>query len=80
MKECPYCKGQMEPGFIGGESAPLYWIPEGKRDTMFRYHVPDAGIELNQNSTMRNKLFVYRYRSEAYYCKTCKLVIADTSC
>lgn len=78
MKICPYCNCEMQEGYLPGESAPVYWLPKETGDTVFRFHVPDAGIELEKVQT--GKFLNIRYKASAYYCKKCRIVIAKASC
>lgn len=68
---CPYCKQEMQRGYMGGVRYQLWWIPEGKkeRETLLG---KKAGIALNKTSVIQNN------KVEAYYCPNCKKVIIDT--
>ena len=79
MRLCPYCNCEMHKGYLPGETKPVYWIPESARDTVLCYHVPDAGIELEEAQTGKFLNIRLRYKANAYYCQKCKIVIAKTS-
>ena len=70
--KCPYCSREMEVGYIHNGNQPVQWIPDGKKPSIFRFSATDDGIKLN------NKFSMSGYRSEAYYCCTCRFVISKT--
>lgn len=69
---CPYCKEEMQPGFLTNRGYQLKWVPEGEKE----------GITIfgERNGTPLNKFPLGRYHKiEAYYCSTCHKVIIDTN-
>ena len=68
--KCPYCSGEMLVGYIHNGNQPVQWIPNGKKPSIFRFSATDDGIKLD------NKFSMSGYRSEAYYCDACHVVIA----
>ncbi|MBE6621189.1 MAG: MarR family transcriptional regulator [Ruminococcaceae bacterium] len=68
--KCPYCSKEMECGYLYNGYQPVQWIPNDKKPSNFAFRATDDGVKLNNEFTMRG------YRAEAYYCKTCHIVIS----
>lgn len=70
--ECPYCRGEMEPGtHISSDGS--YWLPQGMRwgltSTARKIHEA-GGFHVGRPKTW--------YEAEAWYCRTCnRLTIFD---
>ncbi len=75
MKKCPYCKSEMLPGSLPGESSPIFWVPEEKRSAIFTSRIPDIGILLKPASSQPGVFS--SHEAEAYYCPKCKIVLAS---
>ena len=73
--KCPYCSKEMERGYIYNDTAPLEWIPKGKKPSIFKFKSSADGVKLtNEFSVFK----VSGYSAEAYYCNSCHVVIAKT--
>lgn len=73
--KCPYCKKEMQRGYIPNGSQPVQWIPDGARPSHLSFSVAEQGISLiNQFKPLK----AYGYKAEAHYCSDCKVIIAPT--
>ena len=72
MRICPYCGKEMVRGSLPNETPP-YFLPAGERAPLFRMIVPRSGIELvpDPSATVWQEAI-------AYYCKDCRIVVAQT--
>ena len=66
--ECPYCKKEMQKGFIFGGNH-IRWYPEGA-DTMMMLPEEEGAVRLNATGGL-----VTSARAESYYCADCRVVI-----
>lgn len=66
--ECPYCKKEMQKGFILGGNH-IRWYPEGA-DTMMTLPEEEGAVRLNAIGGL-----VTSARAESYYCADCRMVI-----
>ena len=66
--ECPYCKKEMEKGFILGGNH-IRWYPEGA-DTMMMFPEEEGAVRLNATGGV-----VTAPKAESYYCSNCHMVI-----
>lgn len=71
--KCPYCGTEMQKGYLHDHSQPVQWIPEGKKPSAWKGVPAKEGITLGEGS-----LWDWDgYRADAFYCPTCKIVIAS---
>ena len=70
--KCPYCSKEMECGNIYNGNQPVQWLPKGKKPSMFAFSATEDGVKLNNKFSMRGNY------AEAYYCKSCHIVISMT--
>ncbi|MBE6918928.1 MAG: hypothetical protein E7469_04535 [Ruminococcaceae bacterium] len=66
--ECPYCKKEMEKGFIFGGNH-IRWYPEGA-DTMLMFPEEEGAVRLNGTGGL-----VTSAKAESGYCADCRVVI-----
>ena len=66
--ECPYCKKEMQKGFIFNGNH-VRWYPEGA-DTMLMFPEEEGAVRLNATGGV-----VTSARAESYYCSDCCVVI-----
>ena len=66
--DCPYCKKEMQKGFILGGNH-IRWYPEGA-DTMMTLPEEEGAVRLNAIGGL-----VTSARAESYYCADCRMVI-----
>ena len=66
--ECPYCKKEMEKGFILGGNH-IRWYPEGA-DTMMMFPEEEGAVRLNATGGL-----VTSAKAESWYCADCRMVI-----
>ncbi len=67
---CPYCSRAMRKGYFIDREAPIQWIPEGSKPSIWKTGIADGAVTLGSGSYWKN------YRADAYYCSVCKVVIA----
>ena len=67
--KCPYCEREMKKGYLLDREAPIQWIPEGGKPSLFKGTLADGAIQLGGGSYWKN------YRADADYCTNCKCVI-----
>ena len=63
--ECPYCRGEMEPGTLISNRRPV-WVPKSERIGLMMSHrkIKESG----GFNVGRPKMY---YEAEAWYCQTC---------
>ena len=72
--ECPYCRKNMESGYIPNGQQPVQWIPDGEKPSMFSFSTSPKGITLcNKFSPLKAN----GYKAKAYYCSHCGIVLAQ---
>ena len=70
--KCPKCNQEMKKGYLISDAL-VQWIPEGKKGPILAFVKTKEGVLLNNyEEGLRN------YKAEAYYCETCKMVVAPT--
>ena len=73
--KCPYCKAEMEYGYIHNSKQPVQWFPNYKKPSYIVFKGSKDGINLfNTFALIKSN----GYKAEAYYCPHCKIVIAPT--
>ncbi len=70
--KCPVCQKEMRKGYFIDREAPIQWIPEGAKPSIWKTGVADGAVVLGDGSIWKN------YRATAYYCAGCKMVVAYT--
>ena len=70
---CPCCNREMKSGYIHNGNQPVQWIPDGSKPSAFSFGTTDEGVTLNNQF---QPFKVNGYRAEAYYCESCKIVVA----
>lgn len=70
--ECPYCKKVMVNGYFHNGSTQIQWIPKGNKPSIFRFGVAENVVLL------KNTFLFSGYKSEAYYCSNCKIILSKT--
>jgi len=68
--KCPACQREMRKGYFIDREAPIQWIPEGSKPSIWKTGIAEGAVTLGSGSYWKN------YRATAYYCPTCKVVIA----
>ena len=72
---CPCCGKDMMLGYIYNGNQPVQWIPHGKKPSAFAFSTAEGGVPLqNRFEPIKSN----GYKAEAFYCGTCKLVVAPT--
>ncbi|MCD4826600.1 MAG: PF20097 family protein [Acholeplasmataceae bacterium] len=67
--ECPKCGLEMDKGFIPVSRGRILWIPEDQRNPWNIISKPKGSVILSDFTVMAPK------KADAYYCKSCKMVI-----
>jgi len=73
--KCPYCQRELSIGYLYNNDKPVQWIPDGNKPSFWRFAADTSGV------TLKNSHFPFHrasYRTEAYYCPACRIVIAPT--
>ena len=71
--KCPYCKSEMDIGFLPASKMPLYWIPESSRAPAIAFSKPNGGIKLTNFPKWSIK------KAVSFYCKKCEVVITPVN-
>ena len=66
--DCPYCKKEMQKGFIF-DGNHIRWYPEGA-DTMLMFPEEEGAVRLNATGGL-----ITSARAESWYCADCRMVI-----
>ena len=67
--KCPYCKKDMNKGFISQDRFALKWIPEEKyKGAIFQWFA--KGIKLTDSYSNVDSV-------ESYFCENCKKIVID---
>lgn len=69
--ECPYCKGNMQKGYIGLGKEHLVWTPYGSLKSPFNNLPNDEEVVLAKLNYLKG------CKCKAYRCPTCKIQIID---
>jgi len=73
--KCPICGKEMRRGYIPNGGQPVQWIPEGDKPSVLSFTAAKNGVSLvNRYRPLKSN----GYMAEAFYCPTCKIVIAPT--
>ena len=67
--KCPACQREMRKGYFIDREAPIQWIPEGSKPSIWKTDVADGAVVLGGGSYWKN------YRADAFYCHTCRFVV-----
>ncbi len=70
---CPRCEKVMKSGYFIDREAPIQWIPDGSKPSLWKTGVADGAVVLGGGSYWKN------YRAAAFYCPYCKMVVAPVS-
>ena len=73
--KCPYCSKELFRGYLYNDNQPLQWLPDGTKPRHIAYSVSEHGV------TLQNHFSFFKiggYHAEAFYCKSCHVVIAKT--
>ena len=70
--KCPKCEREMRKGYLNHGEAPVQWIPEGSKPSLFKTGVAQGAVVLGGGSYWKN------YRADAWYCPVCKMVVIPT--
>lgn len=68
--KCPYCGKAMEVGYIHNGRNPVQWIPAGKKPPLLAFS--------SDYVECKNEFSMAGYRAEAFYCSTCRILLAKT--
>ena len=71
MRECPYCKEELETGYIPTGTTPPQWLPKEKKASMLRGGISKDAISLNGKNTLRG------YQIEACRCRRCGMIFLN---
>ncbi len=71
--KCPYCERTMKRGYMIDRSQPIQWIPEDSKPSIWKTGVAEGAVVLGDGG------FWQTYKATAYYCPSCKMVIAPVS-
>lgn len=71
---CPYCQAEMKLGYLHNGRQPIEWVPKDHKATGWADQLSGHGIPFQNN-----KSFWSGYRAPAFYCPTCRIVIARTT-
>ncbi len=66
---CPFCKKEMEEGFIPACKETLQWIPKDEDIPWTIYKIAKGGVRLSKNPILSSQRVI------AYCCKQCDMVI-----
>ena len=64
--ECPYCRGEMEPGRITGFRNPGYWLPKGMGVGLMA-----TKRKIEERGGFRVGRAEFYWDIDAWYCQTC---------
>ena len=67
--KCPYCKNEMDPGFLPATKLPLYWLPESSSTSLSVISKPKDGIQLTKFPMWTTQ------KARSFYCRKCEIVI-----
>lgn len=68
--KCPYCEREMRKGYFHDGDQPIQWIPEGQKPSIWKTGVAEGAVSLGQGSYWRT------WSATAFYCRSCKIIIA----
>ena len=69
----PYCEREMRKGYLIDREAPVQWIPENEKPSLFKGTLAEGAVQLGSGSYWKN------YKADAYYCPVCKTVIIPST-
>ena len=67
--KCPYCGEEMQSGFVPTDMIPAQWIPDGKKQSLFKLNYAKDSIKIVYENT------AFGIHAKADYCKTCGIVL-----
>ena len=67
--KCPACQREMRKGYFIDREAPIQWIPEGSKPSIWKTGTAEGAVTLGDGSYWKN------YKAEAFYCPSCRFVI-----
>lgn len=67
--KCPACQREMRKGYFIDREAPIQWIPEDSKPSVWKTGMADGAVALGGGSYWKN------YKADAYYCSSCRFVV-----
>ena len=67
--KCPACQKEMRKGYFIDREAPIQWIPENSKPSIWKAGVADGAVAVGGGSYWKN------YKADAYYCSFCRFVV-----